>query len=95
MTDKTREVYKESGHRLTELNPFVEMPRMRIDAVNRLNELIKRDNAIAPIRKEYEIDGETKYSYECPICKMTVGYSVVHNFCYDCGQRIDTENFQL
>ena len=82
MTDKTREVYKESGHRLTELNPFVEMPRMRIDAVNRLNELIKRDIALPVL----ESDGDI---IRCGACGL---WTSKRAFCSHCGQRQDLDH---
>lgn len=85
MTDKTREVYKETPQSLTELNPFVEMPRMRIDAVNRLNELIKRDNEMAV----KEVSGDI---VRCGACGL---WTSKKSFCSHCGQRLNTQDIAL
>ena len=93
MTDKTREVYAEKVEPIPELNPFVDMPRMRVDAVNRLNELIQRDNAMAIVKKSHDVMGHTWY--ECPVCGKTIYNTEGDNFCRICGQRLDTENIAL
>ena len=91
MTDKTREVYKETPYKeLPALNPFVDMPRMRVDAVNRINELIERNNKMAIVQAD--ISGYL--AYECPRCKKILpkfSGSLDYNFCHHCGQRLMTD----
>lgn len=81
--DKTREVYKEVADTMPTLNPFVDMPRMRVSAVNRINKLIDRDEPklLKPLE---HADG-----YECPNCGAGFGEFAprVYKFCYECGQR--------
>lgn len=87
MADKTREVYKDKADIIPELNPFVEMPRMRVDAINRLNEIIRRDRAMPIV----QINRATYKYWKCPVCGEV--YSVLpSNFCRECGQRLDTDN---
>lgn len=92
MSDKTREVYKETREAIPDLNPFVEMPRMRVSAVNRLNELIKRDRAMAIVK----VDNITDYTYyKCPVCGMTFSEQSTYHFCPKCGQRMDMDTIAL
>lgn len=88
MTDKTsvtsinREAYKESGHRLEKLNPFVDMPRIRVDALNRINELIERDTEMAV----KEVSGDIVL---CGACGL---WTSKRAFCSHCGQRQNTND---
>lgn len=94
MSDKTREVYKDKGNEVPMLNPFVDMPRMRVSAVNRLNEIIQRDNAMPIRRVEYSkpMLGD-KYFYVCSKCDKPLGALTDNtHFCKNCGQRIDKSN---
>lgn len=92
MTDKTREVYKDKANDMPIMNPFVEMPKMRVDAFNRVNELIKKSHSM-PVRKyEYSTEG-IEPSYLCPRCGDIVLAEVGdYNFCHHCGQRVDVTN---
>lgn len=95
MSDMTREVYKDKADVMVTLNPFVEMPRMRVDTLNRLNELIKRDQALPIVKDGYdEWDGHEKHKkFACPSCECRTYED--YNFCPYCGQRLDTENYAL
>ena len=86
---KEREVYAEKAKDIDILNPFVDMPRMRMDAVIRINELIERNNEMAIVQAD--ISGYL--AYECPKCKKILpkfSDNLDYNFCHNCGQRIDT-----
>ena len=89
MSKELREVFAEKGKDIPALNPFVEMPRMRVDAVNYLNELLERDKAMAIVKVHYDITDHD--SYRCPLCNGIVDEDR-DNFCRTCGQRIDREN---
>ena len=94
MSDKTREVYKDGADVIPELNPFVDMPRMRVSAVNRLNDLIKRDNAMPIKRKsDYSVNEEERFYYLCPNCDKAFWTIEGRQFCDACGQRLDVNNF--
>lgn len=94
MSNELREIYKDKANGVPILNPFVEMPRMRVNAVNRLNEIIQRDNAMPIKQREYSkpLLGE-KYYYLCSNCDKPLG-AITENthFCKNCGQRIDKTN---
>lgn len=92
MSDKTREVYKDGADVIPELNPFVDMPRMRVSAVNRLNELIKRDNAM-PLKQSGELLSNGGTYYLCPRCDYPF-WTISRNkhFCEQCGQKLDVNN---
>lgn len=87
-----RAIYAEKVETITRFNPFVDMPRMRMSAVSRLNELIARDEAMPIAEQYYEITDHT--SYICPVCKGYVDTDR-DNFCRICGQRLDRENIAL
>lgn len=72
MSDMTREVYKDKADVMVTLNPFVEMPRMRVDTLNRLNELIKRDQALPIVKDGYDDCCWTRETQEVclPIVRM-------------------------
>lgn len=93
MTDKTREVYKDTNNPIPTLNPFVDMPRMRVDAINRLNELIKRNEARPMIARFIKELNKTKYY--CPVCEAYIVDAENYKFCPKCGQRLDTDNIEL
>ena len=65
--------------------------RMTLEEANKINELLKRDELVAPILEEWEYEGEKKRRYRCPSCNASY-YSTVPHFCSECGQRLDTEN---
>lgn len=90
MSDKTREVYKDTAEVMATLNPFVEPPRMRVSTINRINELI--DKAYPkPMKKLEYRDG--KYADLCPSCDRTLLEK--WNYCPRCGQRVDRTNYEL
>ena len=92
MTDKTREVYKETADTMPTLNPFVDMPRMRVSAVNALNEIIERATMKPMVKYTYE-DGSEKGC--CPNCdKVLLEGDDVH-YCPFCGQCYDSKNYGL
>ena len=91
MSDMTREVYKDEMGIMPELNPFVEMPRMRASTLNRINDLIRK--AEPKPMKKYEFSDGT-FNSKCPICNELI-LPKKHNYCPKCGQRIDTENYEL
>lgn len=93
MSDKTREIYKDGASVIPELNPFVDMPRMRVSAVNRLNDLIKRDAAMPIKKSDYSttVNGEERYYYLCPRCNKAFWTLTGRQFCDNCGQRVDAE----
>lgn len=88
---KEREVYAERAEVVPTLNPFVEMPRMRVSAVNRLNELIEK-NTPKPMVKHKYFDGTI--GSKCPRCNGII-LPNEFSYCPYCGQRIDTENYEL
>ena len=89
-----REVYAERVITIPTLNPFVEFPKMRVDEVNKLNELIERNVALPVAERKYQIDPTDK-KYECPVCGRGIVNIEDDNFCRKCGQRLDTENIAL
>lgn len=93
--DKTREVYKDIStmETIPKLNPFVELPRMRVNAINRLNELIERDTPKPLVADGYDIFDETERKYACPTCGGRVHDDEM--FCKHCGQRLDLCNVAL
>lgn len=93
MSDKTREVYKDKADVMVTLNPFVEMPRMRVETLNRLNELIKRDQALPIVKDGRDEWDRSEKKYACPSCESRVYKD--YNFCPYCSQRLDTENYAL
>ena len=82
----TKEVFRKD---IPKLNPFVETPRMRVDAINYLNELIDRDKEMAIGEKKNE--GTDHSWYECPVCEALIADKTT-NFCRRCGQRLDITN---
>lgn len=95
MSDKTREVYRDGADVMPLLDPFVEPPRMRVSAINRLNELIERNKPKAVRKYEYETSG-IEPSYLCPNCGEPILADVhSYEFCHHCGQRVDKDNIAL
>lgn len=80
---KHREVYAEKCDSILALNPYVDMPRLRVSEFNKLTELIDRNipKLLIPI--------ESTSGYVCPTCGR--GFSknsiIEYKFCYECGQR--------
>ena len=63
--------------------------RLSLEEVNTINDLIKRDTAKAIAQK---VIADSNYEC-CPNCgKMLFSK---HNFCEECGQRLDFENKAL
>ena len=97
MSKDLREVYAEKGKtNLTfSLNPFVEMPKMRVSTVNLLNEYIKKNNAMPIIEKNNDLMEHTWY--ECPRCGkcFSKGSIEEYDYCYKCGQKLDVKNIAL
>lgn len=90
MSDKTREVFKDTADVMATLNPFVEPPRMRVSAINRINELIEKAEP-KPMRKlEHSDDTSTPL---CPRCESVL--VPLSEYCPNCGQHIDTTNYEL
>lgn len=87
---KAREVYKEDYEIIPKLDPFVEFPRMRVSAVNRINELIEKAMP-KPMKKLEYRDG--KHADLCPSCDGTLLEK--WNYCPRCGQRVDRTNYEL
>ena len=75
------------------LNPFVELPRMRVDTLNRLNELIKRDQAMPIVKDGRDEWDRNEKKYACPSCGSRIYED--YNFCPACGQRLDVNNYAL
>lgn len=71
---------------LMALNPKVSV-EFKLSDLNRINELIERDTAMAVIEKTYS----TSYGnyYLCPKCELMLVSEA--NFCHRCGQRVDME----
>lgn len=85
-----RKVFKDMTYKhLEKLNPFAEMPRMRLSEVNAINDLIERNNAIAVVRVENKYH-QRGYIDHCPVCNQVLLEE--QTFCTDCGQRLDREN---
>lgn len=81
------------------LNPKAEIV-MRVSEINRLNELVERDEAMPIVEEEKEdFAGEQFASYFCPACRKRLMGNLTYekdiNFCKYCGQRIDVENIAL
>lgn len=93
MNDMTREVYKDKANEMPKLNPFVELPRMRVDALNRLNELIERNTPKPLVKAGNDEWDRTEQKYTCLSCESRVYED--YNFCPYCGQRLDTEKYAL
>lgn len=92
MSDKTREVYKDTAEVMATLNPFVEPPRMRVSTINRINELIEK--SIPKPMKKHESDAD--YSIDlCPVCEAVLGSSEEEIYCSKCGQRVDRTIYEL
>lgn len=88
-----RKVFKDMTYKnLDKLNPFTEMPRMRLSEVNAINDLIDRNMAKAVVREENEYQ-EKGYTDKCPVCgEVLIDRQV---FCDLCGQRLDRENVEF
>ena len=92
MNDKTREVYKDKAEIIPKLDPFVEFPKMRVSAINRINELIEKSQPKA--MKKHESDAD--YSIDlCPRCEAVLGSSEEEIYCPRCGQRVDRTIYEL
>ena len=71
---------------------------MRVSEINRLNELVERDEAMAIVAKEWEYEGEKRTSYYCPSCTNFLfgeNSTSAYEFCPFCGQRLDVTNIQF
>lgn len=90
MSDKTREVYKDTAEVMPMLNPFVEPPRMRVSAVNRINELIEKSYP-KPMKKLEYRDGTC--ADLCPNCERVIFAD--YEYCPKCGQRVDRTIYEL
>lgn len=62
---------------------------LTIEQVNEINELIVRDEALPVIPYK---DEPEKWSC-CPQCRRLLNHE--DNFCRECGQRVDTDNYVL
>lgn len=92
MSDKTREVYKDTADVMATLNPFVEFPKMRVSTLNRLNELIEKSMPL-PMKKH---ESDADYSIDlCQRCEAVLGSSEEEIYCSKCGQRIDRTIYEL
>lgn len=68
--------------------------RLTLEEINLLNDLIQRSNARPVKHHEGETSNGEKYNYNtCPACDATV--LVDDKFCRECGQAIDTENYEI
>ena len=72
------------------LNPKATF-ELRVSEINKLNDLIARDEAMAVI------DDNDGVWYKCPACKKLAGKyeNKSEQFCRYCGQRFDTGNTTL
>lgn len=70
---------------------------LRVSEINRLNELIERDEPKPIVKEDKEYQGTTWTKYLCPVCGQDIGeYGAKNNdFCYKCGQRFDKDNYGL
>lgn len=71
---------------LITLNPKVSV-EFSLSNLNRINELIERDTAMAVIEKVYSTSPDNYYL--CPKCEEVLIREV--NFCHRCGQRVDQD----
>lgn len=88
-----RKVFKDMTYKhLDKLNPFAEMPKMRLSEVNAINDLIDRNTAKAVVREENEYQA-SGYTDKCPVCgELLIERQV---FCDLCGQRLDRDNVEF
>lgn len=63
---------------------------LSLEDANYINSLIERDKA-KPMR-EYTLSASDTFAV-CPHCDSVINRNF--NFCGTCGQRIDTENYEL
>ena len=63
--------------------------KLSVEQINELNELIVRDEALPVIPDKTEPE---KWSF-CPQCRRLLNHE--DNFCRECGQRVDTDNYVL
>lgn len=75
---------------LMALNPKVSV-EFKLSDLNRINELIERDTAMAVIEKAHSTSISNYYL--CPKCEEVLVRD--SNFCHRCGQRVDQDLIEL
>lgn len=71
---------------LITLNPKVSV-EFSLSNLNRINELIERDTAMAVLERAYSTSLGNYYL--CPKCELMLVSEA--NFCHRCGQRVDQD----
>lgn len=90
--EKFREVYAEKCDSILAMNPYVDMPRLRVSEYNKLSDLVRRNIKMAIVQSN--VAGYL--AYECPNCGKIVPSKINdYHFCMRCGQKLDTENYAL